>query len=71
MEKQSKFTKIHFEMASITEKNLLLRILDLIVPFADSLGMNEQVRLKFSMKLSIQDVSNNIWNFILMLLNFD
>lgn len=61
MEKQSKFTKIHFEMASITEKNLLLRILDLVVPFADSLGMNEQVCLKILIKLFIQD--GRILNF--------
>lgn len=35
-------TKIHFEMASITEPNLLFYILDHVIPFADSLGMNEQ-----------------------------
>lgn len=31
-------------MASISKKDMLLRIFDLVVPFVDSLGMNEQVR---------------------------
>ncbi|XP_076321887.1 ADP-dependent glucokinase [Tachypleus tridentatus] len=35
-------TKVHFEMASFTEEALLKNIVDLIIPFADSLGMNEQ-----------------------------
>lgn len=35
-------TKIHFEMASITEERLLKELLDDIIPYADSLGMNEQ-----------------------------
>ncbi|XKL62362.1 hypothetical protein PGB90_002195 [Kerria lacca] len=39
---QSDITKIHFEMASISKKDMLLRIFDLVVPFVDSLGMNEQ-----------------------------
>lgn len=43
MKSQSRSTKIHFEMASITEKELLLQIFDHVVPFADSIGMNEQV----------------------------
>lgn len=35
-------TKIHFEMASFAEDKLLFELCDLVVPFADSLGMNEQ-----------------------------
>ena len=35
-------TKIHFEMASITEERLLKELLDDVIPYADSLGMNEQ-----------------------------
>lgn len=37
-----KSTKIHFEMASITEEELLNLLKVYILPFADSLGMNEQ-----------------------------
>lgn len=36
-------TKIHFEMASYTEEKLLNLVKEDIVPFSDSLGMNEQV----------------------------
>lgn len=36
--------KIHFEMASIVEEKLLRDLHNLIIPFADSLGMNEQVK---------------------------
>lgn len=39
---QPKSTKIHFEMASFAEENLLLELSDHVIPFADSLGMNEQ-----------------------------
>ncbi|XP_046430077.1 ADP-dependent glucokinase isoform X2 [Neodiprion fabricii] len=39
---QPKSTKIHFEMASFTEESLLLELTELVIPFADSLGMNEQ-----------------------------
>lgn len=35
-------TKIHFEMASITEESLMKELLDLIFPYVDSIGMNEQ-----------------------------
>ena len=35
-------TKIHFEMASITEERLLIELLEYVIPYADSLGMNEQ-----------------------------
>ncbi|XP_012258006.2 ADP-dependent glucokinase [Athalia rosae] len=39
---QPRSTKIHFEMASFAEENLLLELSELVIPFADSLGMNEQ-----------------------------
>ncbi|XP_034176610.1 ADP-dependent glucokinase [Osmia lignaria lignaria] len=35
-------TKIHFEMASFAEEKLLFELCDSVIPFADSLGMNEQ-----------------------------
>jgi ADP-dependent glucokinase len=35
-------TKIHFEMASFTEERLLLELMEHVIPYADSLGMNEQ-----------------------------
>ena len=35
-------TKIHFEMASITEERLMKEFLDYVLPYADSMGMNEQ-----------------------------
>lgn len=35
-------TLIHFEMASFTQENLFKRIVEKIIPLADSLGMNEQ-----------------------------
>ena len=35
-------TRIHFEMASFVDKSLLEELTTLVVPFADSLGMNEQ-----------------------------
>lgn len=40
--KQKDSTRVHFEMASISSEELLSEILDLVVPYADSLGMNEQ-----------------------------
>ncbi|XP_076757743.1 ADP-dependent glucokinase [Xylocopa sonorina] len=42
MTERSPFTKIHFEMASFAEDKLLFELCDLVIPFADSLGMNEQ-----------------------------
>lgn len=42
MVERSSSTRIHFEMASFAEDKLLFELCDLIVPFADSLGMNEQ-----------------------------
>lgn len=35
-------TKIHFEMASFVDDKLLSELCNLVIPFADSLGMNEQ-----------------------------
>ncbi len=35
-------TKVHFEMASFTESRLLHELMIYVVPYADSLGMNEQ-----------------------------
>ena len=35
-------TKIHFEMASFTEESLMKELMEHIIPYADSLGMNEQ-----------------------------
>lgn len=37
-----KSTRIHFEMASFTEHRLMEELVELIIPYADSLGMNEQ-----------------------------
>ncbi|KAJ8683852.1 hypothetical protein QAD02_019644 [Eretmocerus hayati] len=42
MRRQPKSTKIHFEMASFVEDILVKELNRLIVPYADSLGMNEQ-----------------------------
>lgn len=35
-------TKIHFEMASITEERLMSELMEYVLPYADSIGMNEQ-----------------------------
>ena len=35
-------TKIHFEMASFTEPRLVGELVEHVIPYADSLGMNEQ-----------------------------
>lgn len=35
-------TKIHFEMASFTEPRLMDQLMEYVIPYADSLGMNEQ-----------------------------
>lgn len=37
-------TQIHFEMASFAEPELLQQLTNHVVPYADSLGMNEQVQ---------------------------
>jgi ADP-dependent glucokinase len=41
---QSPNTRIHFEMASFAETELLHQLTQYITPYADSLGMNEQVK---------------------------
>ena len=35
-------TRIHFEMASFTEDRLMSELVEYIIPYSDSLGMNEQ-----------------------------
>lgn len=42
MMERSPSTKIHFEMASFAEDKFLFELCDSVIPFADSLGMNEQ-----------------------------
>lgn len=39
---QPKPTRVHFEMASFAEEELLKDLVTEVIPFADSLGMNEQ-----------------------------
>ncbi|XP_043232365.1 ADP-dependent glucokinase-like [Amphibalanus amphitrite] len=39
---QQSRTKIHFEMASFTDTQLLTEMLELVTPYVDSMGMNEQ-----------------------------
>ena len=41
-ERSQDTTRIHFEMASFVDKSLLEELTTLVVPYADSLGMNEQ-----------------------------
>ena len=41
MDQQTR-TKIHFEMASFTDTDLLEEMLELVTPYVDSMGMNEQ-----------------------------
>ena len=45
MTRQSANTRIHFEMASFTDPELMQDLFTYVVPYADSLGMNEQVYL--------------------------
>ncbi|XP_023223115.1 ADP-dependent glucokinase-like [Centruroides sculpturatus] len=40
--RQPKTTRIHFEMASFTDKTLMSDLIESIIPMSDSLGMNEQ-----------------------------
>jgi ADP-dependent glucokinase len=42
MQKTTMDTRIHFEMASYTDEHLLKDLTEHIIPYADSLGMNEQ-----------------------------
>ena len=46
-------TLIHFEMASFAEPELLQQLTDYVVPYADSLGMNEQVSIKLILTCNI------------------
>ena len=41
---QSPNTRVHFEMASFAEAELLYQLTEYVIPYADSLGMNEQVK---------------------------
>ena len=41
-DQNEELTRIHFEMASFIDKSLLEELTTLVVPHADSLGMNEQ-----------------------------
>lgn len=43
MKSQLPSTRIHFEMASFSEPHLVNHLMENIIPYADSLGMNEQV----------------------------
>lgn len=43
MKSQSPNTHVHFELASFAEPKLMMDLVEDILPFADSLGMNEQV----------------------------
>lgn len=50
-------TKVHFEMASITEERLLRELLEYIIPYADSLGMNEQELVNLCSMLEFGNVT--------------
>lgn len=39
---QGKQSRVHFEMASFVEEKLLKDLTTMIIPFSDSIGMNEQ-----------------------------
>lgn len=47
MKTQSPNTHVHFELASFAESKLMIDLVENILPFADSLGMNEQVSSMF------------------------
>lgn len=42
LESLPRSTKIHFEMASFTDEGFLKELLEYVIPYADSMGMNEQ-----------------------------
>lgn len=42
MRNQPPSPKIHFEMASFVEGSLMLDLNEIIIPYADSIGINEQ-----------------------------
>ena len=42
MASQKSSTRVHFEMASFVDDSLLRDLAEYVIPYADSLGMNEQ-----------------------------
>ena len=50
-------TNVHFEMASITEERLLRDLLEYVIPYSDSLGMNEQELANLCSMLEFGDVT--------------
>lgn len=57
MARQPKTTRIHFEMASFVEEELLKDLVKSIIPMADSLGMNEQELPNLYNMLAYQNIS--------------
>ena len=57
MTARSQNTRIHFEMASFVDETLLKDLTELVIPFADSLGMNEQELPNLRSMLLFQNVS--------------
>ena len=55
---QSPSTRVHFEMASYAEAELLYQLTQYIIPYADSLGMNEQVKEIKTSNLAVVLLSN-------------
>lgn len=57
MKNQPLATKIHFEMASFAENDFMLQIDEMLLPYADSLGMNEQEIVNLYHSLQYGNVS--------------
>lgn len=57
MRNQPPSTKIHFEMASFVEESFMLDLHDIIIPYADSLGMNEQEIVNLYNSLYYKNIS--------------
>ena len=57
MTSQSQNTRVHFEMASFVDETLLEDLTELIIPYADSLGMNEQELPNLRSMLMFKNVS--------------
>lgn len=53
-------TKIHFEMASFTEEALIKNLQEYIIPYVDSIGMNEQVILLENLLLWLRYIVNKL-----------
>ncbi|XP_049795928.1 ADP-dependent glucokinase isoform X2 [Schistocerca nitens] len=53
-------TKVHFEMASFSEPKMLHDLSMYIIPFADSLGMNEQVDIGKAMLIMDESFSTSV-----------